>query len=96
MASTLTPKYEGNPATHLPLHQGTRFISNISKLVLKGIGWLGKKIFGGSRMGSFGNRAMNQMTSLKQDSVDVALGHMSKMRNAVSMPPNKAFKSNII
>ena len=91
-ASTLIDpsKYQGNPDTHFPFHQGNRFISNISKLVLKGIGWLGKKIFGGSRMGSSGNRGMNQMMNLKQDSVDVALGHMSKMSQ------NQVFTSNEI
>ena len=68
----------------------------VTQLVLKGIAWIGVKLFGGSKMGSSGNRGMNQMMSLKQDSVDVALGHMSKMRNAVSMSPNQPFRSNII
>jgi hypothetical protein len=95
-STTIDPsKYQGNSVTDFPSHQGTRgfFPIIVSKLVLKGIGWLGKKIFGGSRMGSSGNRGMNQMMSLKQDSVDVALGHMSKMRKEVSMSQNQAFIS---
>ena len=97
MASTLIDpsKNQGNSVTDFLSHQGTRgfFPIIVSKLVLKGIGWLGKKIFGGSRMGSSGNRGMNQMMSLKKDSVDVALGHMSKMRKEVSMSQNQAFRS---
>ena len=66
-----------HPTSHLSLLQGNRgFLDGIGdvieKLVKKGIEWLGK-LFGGSRMGSFGNRGMNQMMSMKQDSVDVAL-----------------------
>ena len=89
------------PTSHLPSNQGNRGLTlsagvAVSQLVLKGIAWIGFKLFGGSKMGSSGNRGMNQMMSLKQDSVDVALGHMSKMRNAVSMSPNQPFRSNII
>ena len=89
------------PTSHLPSHQGNRGLAlsagvAVTQLVLKGIAWIGFKLFGGSKMGSSGNRGMNQMMSLKQDSVDVALGHMSKMRNAVSMSPNQPFRSNII
>ena len=47
-------------------------------------------------MGSSGNRGIYQMMSLKQDSVDAALGHMSKMRDATSMSLNQGFRSNII
>jgi methanogenic corrinoid protein MtbC1 len=37
---------------------------------------------------------MSQMMNLKQGSVDVALGHLSKMKNAASMSQNQAFRSN--
>ena len=89
------------PTSHLPSHQGNRGLAlsagvAVTQLVLKGIAWIGFKLFGGSKMGSSGNRGMNQMMILKQDSVDVALGHMSKMRNAASMSQNQAIRSKYV
>ena len=84
--------------TQLSLNQGNRGLLGdigdvIKKLVKKGVDWL-SNLFGGSRSGSFGNRGMNQMMSLEQGSVDVALEHMSKMKNVASMSQYQAFRSN--
>ena len=94
--------YQGNPATHVSLHQGNRGFNSImlgdigdviKKLVKKGVDWL-SNLFGGSRIGSSGNRGLNHMMNLEQDSVDVALEHMNKMMNAASMSQNQAFRGN--
>ena len=69
----------------------------VSALVKQGIDCLMDNVelgvfFGGSRKGSSGHSRKNPIISLKQDSNDVALGHLSKMMNPASNYQNQSQK----
>ena len=88
---------KSNLTRHQANQSGLGTEKTVSRLVKQGINWLMDNLelgvfFGGSRKESFGSSRQNPIMSLKQDSVDVALGHLSKMMKTASNDQNQAQK----